>query len=643
MGEVNASGSKLQVPISVWQPQMVVPLFVENNELLRLDLPLFDKSGPVSPESEAVVVKQPTTRQSQLLFKKVLGSALLDIEKASIVVAMIVSMNGDSTLLDICSHQNPSRRRDNAGELDFHHARLFHDAYRIVQDHPGSLIGSLDEWTRLVRQMMRDVHFAVEDHPLLEYADTVVPKLSSTELEQVRQRLQFKKTSALGIQKLLRDRVDEDSPRLYAVLLDPDESQQQELPLASSCLPTARLQLVRTNKESTVQLHSLFDGNSSSNTVSVALCPNTSDIDDAGFRDACMQQKFHRSCACLRCRYELFPFPATLEGSTVEDLLRLARHSLGSGNTAAAEILLQHIQQRSELDATIAAEVWHALGAIALQTGHFIKAQKIWKSAAKVDHPGLSLQRAKLTAYKYLDVESGTVESATPSLACKSPVPGSYVANVISPTVCTKLIRWAEVSNQWTRSRHYAVPTFDIPVHSLSGPFLSWFTDFMHSTMQPLLSGVFGTGRYFVHDAFCVRYDAAATSSYLPVRTCGCQHQETQSTNVPSLSAPVYHLDTDESTHSFVLALNQGAGRDYDGGGTYFFDADETVHLPTGSVLCFRGDDILHGGEPVLRGSRYIVAAFLYKGSASNDGCADVSRVFGAANSEPFSFGFLDA
>jgi predicted 2-oxoglutarate/Fe(II)-dependent dioxygenase YbiX len=67
--------------------------------------------------------------------------------------------------------------------------------------------------------------------------------------------------------------------------------------------------------------------------------------------------------------------------------------------------------------------------------------------------------------------------------------------------------------------------------------------------------------------------------------------------------------DTDESTHSFVLALND----DYEGGGTYFHDQTTTIRPEAGSVLAFRGDQMLHGGEPVTRGKRYILAAFLYQ------------------------------
>jgi hypothetical protein len=68
------------------------------------------------------------------------------------------------------------------------------------------------------------------------------------------------------------------------------------------------------------------------------------------------------------------------------------------------------------------------------------------------------------------------------------------------------------------------------------------------------------------------------------------------------------NADTDESTHSFILALND----EYNGGGTYFYQSQSTVSLKTSDVLSFRGDSIEHGGEAITKGSRYIIVAFLY-------------------------------
>ena len=89
-----------------------------------------------------------------------------------------------------------------------------------------------------------------------------------------------------------------------------------------------------------------------------------------------------------------------------------------------------------------------------------------------------------------------------------------------------------------------------------------------------------------VHDAFLVRY-AAGAQAQLP-------------------------LHTDESQISLTLALNDGdAGADYGGGGTFVAELRRALRPSLGHMLSFEGD-VFHGGEPIVRGVRYIVAAFLY-------------------------------
>uniref|UniRef100_A0A7S4F1W7 Uncharacterized protein n=1 Tax=Chrysotila carterae TaxID=13221 RepID=A0A7S4F1W7_CHRCT len=49
----------------------------------------------------------------------------------------------------------------------------------------------------------------------------------------------------------------------------------------------------------------------------------------------------------------------------------------------------------------------------------------------------------------------------------------------------------------------------------------------------------------------------------------------------------------------------------YDGGGTYFYALRRAVRPEQGQLLAFSGA-LLHGGEPIVRGVRYVLAAFLY-------------------------------
>ena len=69
-----------------------------------------------------------------------------------------------------------------------------------------------------------------------------------------------------------------------------------------------------------------------------------------------------------------------------------------------------------------------------------------------------------------------------------------------------------------------------------------------------------GQWRMRLHDAFIVRYDATAAEP--------CSR---------SLSLPE-HRDT--SSMSFTLALNEGGGVDYEGGGTWFEALEQALPLP---------------------------------------------------------------
>lgn len=86
----------------------------------------------------------------------------------------------------------------------------------------------------------------------------------------------------------------------------------------------------------------------------------------------------------------------------------------------------------------------------------------------------------------------------------------------------------------------------------------------------------------FLHDCFIVRYDAKR-QRYLPP-----------------------HLD--ESTISFIIPLNS----DFKGGGTFIHSLGRTVSPATGGMMSFCGGDLLHSGDPVVLGVRYIIAAFCY-------------------------------
>eukprot|EP00903_Cladosiphon_okamuranus_P010367 g9808.t1 len=170
---------------------------------------------------------------------------------------------------------------------------------------------------------------------------------------------------------------------------------------------------------------------------------------------------------------------------------------------------------------------------------------------------------------------------------------------VLSSEECRAVIQAAEeyskANGGWTTSRHYAVPTTDLPVHVLK-PVLPWFRSLVSERLFPALAQQFdlagGARNVYVHDAFVVRYDEGK-QRHLP-------------------------LHRDQSTHSFTIALNDP--KQYSGGGTFFPCLGRSLRPAEGHALSFRGD-ILHGGDPLLKGVRYIIACFCYY---DDDGGADL-------------------
>ena len=100
-----------------------------------------------------------------------------------------------------------------------------------------------------------------------------------------------------------------------------------------------------------------------------------------------------------------------------------------------------------------------------------------------------------------------------------------------------------------------------------------------------------------MHDAFVVRYSAERQRS-LP-------------------------LHTDQSQFSLTVAMN--ARGEYDGGGTFFLDTGEVANCDAGGIISFDGS-LEHSGWPIVRGTRYIIVAFLYAYASGEAATADAER-----------------
>eukprot|EP00979_Chaetoceros_neogracilis_P008606 scaffold1909_cov247-Chaetoceros_neogracile.AAC.2 len=250
-------------------------------------------------------------------------------------------------------------------------------------------------------------------------------------------------------------------------------------------------------------------------------------------------------------------------------------------------------------------DMLHARCASVLERGLLKQAQEMWKQAYEKCpyHDGIMLHVKKQEAYNQ-GMQTIYKSNGKMSLTCDSfltLIPSKCFLThpqnpIFTSDECAKAVEWAESAAKsrvggWTTSRHYAVPTTDIPIHEIP-LLLDWFNRVLCDRLQPLLAMQFGEAevgkdgaKILIHDAFIVRYDATGGQKYLP-------------------------LHRDQSTHSLTIALNSNG--EYDGGGTYISAIEKAVRPSKGGVLSFRGDQLLHGGDPVVQGRRYIIVAFCY-------------------------------
>lgn len=75
-------------------------------------------------------------------------------------------------------------------------------------------------------------------------------------------------------------------------------------------------------------------------------------------------------------------------------------------------------------------------------------------------------------------------------------------------------------------------------------------------------------------------------------------------------------MHTDKSEWTFLIALSNGCGVDYEGGGTYFECIDATVHIQRGHALVFPGK-LRHCGQKITSGLRFLLVGFLVDKSST--------------------------
>lgn len=175
---------------------------------------------------------------------------------------------------------------------------------------------------------------------------------------------------------------------------------------------------------------------------------------------------------------------------------------------------------------------------------------------------------------------------------------------ILSKEACRFLIKAAKDSVQdrgWTKDRHLQAPTCDIPVFDLPPAARLWCQNAMREGLLPLLAQTVAPELDVapqdlrIQDCFIVRYDGEEATG-------------------PGFASLRPHED--ESLLSLTIALNDQC--EYEGGGLYVHATGDLLNGDAGTVLCFAGQ-LVHGGYPVTRGTRWILTVFLYvEGNESN-------------------------
>jgi hypothetical protein len=386
------------------------------------------------------------------------------------------------------------------------------------------------EWNDLIRRLSRHVMYLSCIHPYVNYANHIVPQLTKNELQRLSETLlpvvqETRRIPArvLDLQKALLDFAAQQTCYYAAILRD-----ETFLPPGCfSCFPSAQLEWPGGGKLMPLYADNNNDNNNATKDYGrTTFMPVLDDSQDDG-RDDAYQQRTGASCQCDRCRFELFGDQGTAATTGMVSLVPLARHYMARGNLANAKRLYEAALAHPTTPSATKLDILHALGAIELGLGHFIAAQRLWHDACGdnddddvAHHAGLCLQRAKLAAYRYFQPEMKSESPTAVAVNCpvEFPLPGVFVARVMDLKQCEQVIAWAEAEGTFTKGRHYAVPTNDIPVHTIPS-LLSWFRDeLFFNIINPLLVQHFGGERYYVHDAFFVKYEATAASNYLSIR-----------------------------------------------------------------------------------------------------------------------------
>ncbi|GMH69826.1 hypothetical protein TrLO_g4985 [Triparma laevis f. longispina] len=209
-------------------------------------------------------------------------------------------------------------------------------------------------------------------------------------------------------------------------------------------------------------------------------------------------------------------------------------------------------------------------------------ARKLWLTGS-IKYPSnkfLKKESNRIKAYDFetdLKVDSIPVERVIEGLA--------YLGrSVLGGEICDRVIKETEeFTKGWTTTRHYEVPTHDIPISSIP-EVLTIFNTQIQPLLKNLIQFNFSETEIIIHDAFIVKYEYSAEGG--------------GNTGLP--------MHYDQSEYSFTVGLNEG----FEGGGTFIRILEKAVVPGVGDCLVFKGGKLEHGGQDITEGVRYVLVVF---------------------------------
>jgi tetratricopeptide (TPR) repeat protein len=302
-------------------------------------------------------------------------------------------------------------------------------------------------------------------------------------------------------------------------------------------------------------------------------------------RTEMMEEKGLLNCQCLRCTFEREPL--NTNSFLADDLRLLLEHAKDQMRYDDAMDIAEAMVRSSPKDGA----ALFSRARIAGWKGDFQKREQLLNEAVILVEDTATLAELKEADAYYRKQDGGIIhQPSTPWITVDGLEECVYVGEkILDADECLNMVNVAEAyqleRGNWTTSRHYAVPTTDVPIHEIP-ELLSWFNLQLEQMIFPAMEEHFETvGRLRIFDAFLVKYDADTGQKRLP-------------------------LHNDQSEFSLTIAMN--GINCYEGGGTYFNDVGETVKTDVGGIISFKGE-LLHAGQMITYGQRYVIVCFIYE------------------------------